>query len=64
MMNRRIELIKSKKFRDELRANLFREIFESNDMNISEREVNKKVKKIFDELINEELEERYMWIEN
>ncbi|MBU5688404.1 MAG: hypothetical protein KQA41_01880 [Candidatus Aenigmarchaeota archaeon] len=58
------ELIKDKKFREELSIALITEILESNDLNISEEEVNKKVKRIFNELVDIKLQQKNILIES
>lgn len=60
----KITLMKNKKFREELSINLIREILENNEININEREVNKKVKRIVKELIDIKFREQNIWIEN
>jgi len=58
------ELIKDKKFRNELSVALIKEILESNDMNISEKEVNKKVKRLFNELVDIKLKQKNILVES
>jgi hypothetical protein len=58
------ELIKDKKFRDELSVALITEILESNNMNISEAEVNKKVKRLFNELVDIKLKQKNILVES
>ncbi|MCS7135130.1 MAG: hypothetical protein N3E38_00870 [Candidatus Aenigmarchaeota archaeon] len=60
----KINLMKNKKFREELSINLIREILENNEINIKESEVNKKVKRIVKELIDIKFQEHNIWIEN
>jgi hypothetical protein len=57
-------LIKDKKFRDELSVALITEILESNNMNISEAEVNKKVKRLFNELVDIKLKQKNILVES
>ncbi|MEM5777081.1 MAG: hypothetical protein QXJ06_01385 [Candidatus Aenigmatarchaeota archaeon] len=58
------ELIKDKKFREELSIALITEILENDDLNISEEEVNKKVKRIFNELVDIKLQQKNILIES
>lgn len=51
------KLIKDKKFRDELTVALIKELLESNNMNISEKDANKRIKEIFREMIDMEYNE-------
>jgi len=58
------ELIKDKKFREELSVALITEILQNDEMNISEKEVSKKVKRIFNELIDIKLQQKNILIES
>lgn len=58
------ELIKDKKFREELSVALITEILEGNNLNISEEEVNKKVKRIFNELVDIKLQQKNILVES
>lgn len=48
------ELIKDKKFRNELSVALIKELLDSGNMNISEKDVNKRIKEIFMEMLDME----------
>jgi DNA-binding Lrp family transcriptional regulator len=60
----KVELMKDKRFRDELSAALIAEILENSDMNISQEEVSKRVKRLVNELIDARLEQVSHPLEN
>jgi DNA-binding Lrp family transcriptional regulator len=60
----KVELMKDKRFRDELSAALIAEILENSDMNISQEEVSKRVKRLVNELIDARLEQVSRPLEN
>ncbi|MBU5689949.1 MAG: hypothetical protein QXM68_02010 [Candidatus Aenigmatarchaeota archaeon] len=60
----RAELVKDKKFRDELSVVLVNDILNDDNMNISQDQVSKKIKKIVDELIRIRFEEKIQYMDN